>query len=238
MSLLWWEKRPDARANATIHDTTMTTDAWKQTLNTALRTARPVLRAAFKAARMALAAAWYVARPILKLSFEVLLAVVIVFEEWGWQPLSALLGRIAYLKPIAAFEGWVRGLPPYGALAVFALPSLCLFPLKLLALFLIATGHKLMAGLLFIAAKVFGTAIIARLFHVTHDQLMRIGWFKSGYERLMPWKEALVERVRQSSVWKQGRVFKHKLKQALAPLVAQLKARVRAWFAIKRARPD
>lgn len=216
----------------------MTTSPWKQTLNAAAKTARPVAKAGFAAARIALMAGWHVVRPVLRLAFEVLLALIILFEEWGWRPLAAALARMAHLKPIAAFEGWVSGLPPYGALAVFALPTALLLPLKFLALFLIATGHKLIAALLFLGAKVFGTAIVARLFHVTQNQLMQIGWFKAGYNRVMPWKAALVERVRQSSVWKQGRAFKHQMKQALGPLVGRIKDRVRAVLAGWRIRQD
>jgi hypothetical protein len=206
----------------------MTARAWKQTLNMATRTARPVIKAGYAAARITLSTAWYVVRPVLRLVFEVLLALIILFEEWGWRPMAAWLARIAHLKPIAAFEGWVSRLPPYAALAVFALPTALLLPLKFLALFLIATGHKIIAALLFLGAKVFGTAVVARLFHVTHDQLMQIGWFRQGYDRVMPWKDALIERVRQSSVWKQGRVFKHRMKQALGPIIIQIKVRARA----------
>jgi hypothetical protein len=194
-------------------------------LGSLILSARPVVRYAASSVRAAARAGWSIVKPACRLIFECVLALIIVFEEWGWRPLANLIARIAYLRPIAAFEAWVANLPPYGALAVFALPSLLLLPLKFLALYLIAAGHTIVATLLFIGAKVFGTAIVARLFHVTHDQLMRIAWFKLAYDRLMPIKNALVERVRQSAIWKQGRVIKHQLKTAIGPMIVRLKLR-------------
>src|SRR5882724_10544240 len=111
-----------------------------------------------------LRAGWSVARPVLRTALEILLALIIVFEEWGWRPLADLLGRLARWRPWAAVEAAIIRLPPYAALVVFALPTTLLLPLKFLALVLIAKGQVILAGLLFLAAKVVATALIARLF--------------------------------------------------------------------------
>src|SRR5262249_39812396 len=88
-----------------------------------------------------LAAAWRVARPVLRLALQFLLALIIVFEEWGWQPLADLLGRLAKWRPWAAMETAIARLPPWAALIAFVLPSTLLLPLKFIALFLIARGQ-------------------------------------------------------------------------------------------------
>ena len=169
---------------------------------------------------------------------QALLAIVIVFEEWGWRPLAAALARLGRLKPFAWMERQIQALPPYAALAVFLVPSALLFPLKLLALYLIAAGYKLAAGSLFVGAKVVGTAIVARLFQLTEAQLMRIGWFKRIYDVVMPWKEALVGWVRESWAWRYGRIVKARLKKigsAAAvrwrPTIERLRGRVRVLVA-------
>jgi hypothetical protein len=181
--------------------------------------------------------------------FEVLLAVILIFEEWGWKPLARAMAWLGEFKLIARAEKAVAALPPYGALAAFIGPSLVLFPLKLLALYLIATGHAIMAGLLFISAKVVGTAVLARLYMLTSPKLMQIGWFARAHDRLMPWKDALFAKIRASWAWRYGRIVKHKAvlrMQNLAlvwrPVVqAQMQvwrghaqamvARIRAWMA-------
>jgi hypothetical protein len=133
------------------------------------------------------------------LAFEVVAAAIIVFEEWGWQPLAAGLARLARL------EGQVRMLPPWPALAVFLVPSLLFLPLKLLSFWLIAGGHVIWAGVLFALAKVGGTALFARIFQLTQPALMRLAWFASAYNWFMPWKEAILARARETAVWKAGK---------------------------------
>lgn len=147
-----------------------------------------------------------------RLMLEAALALIIVFEEWGWRPLADLLGRLGRLKPFAALERFIAGLPPYAALVVFALPSLLLFPLKLLALWLIAKGQAIAAGTLFIGAKVVGTALVARIFQLTQPALMKLGWFARLYGIVMPWKEALVAWVRTTWAWRYGRIVKARMK--------------------------
>ena len=189
-----------------------------------------------------LRAGWAVARPVLRTALEILLALIIVFEEWGWRPLADLLGRLARWRPWAAVESVIIRLPPYAALVVFALPTLLLLPLKFLALLLIAKGQVILAGLLFVAAKVVATALIARLFMLTQPALMQIGWFAWSYDTVMPWKEALTARVRASWAWRVGRVVKERAKRAVAaearrwrptllalkPVLAAAAAKVRA----------
>lgn len=165
-------------------------------------------------------------RYILRRAGEVLLALVIIFEEWGWQPLAAALASLARLRPVAAIEMMIVGLPPYAALAVFALPTLLLLPLKLAALWLIATGHVIAATLLFVGAKLAGTALIARLFQLTQPRLMQLEWFAAIYNRVMPWKHALVEQVKASPVWRTSTAFVAGLKARAKIAIANLRPRL------------
>lgn len=167
--------------------------------------------------------AWPYLRGLLRAVGTALLALVLIFEEWGWRPLSELLSLLTRFRPWARLEGWIAGLPPYGALAVFVLPSALLFPVKLLALMLLAKGQAILAGVMLVGAKITGTAFLARIFMLTKPALMRIGWFVRLYQTFMPWKEALFARVRASWAWRYGRVVKAALKR-------EVKA---AWKAIR-----
>jgi len=158
---------------------------------------------------------WRIAAPVLRAAVQIFLALFILLEEWGWRPLADLLGRLARWQPWARLEYGIARLPPYAALLVFILPSAVLLPLKFLALFLVARGQFVLAAILFAAAKVLATALVARLFLLTQPALMQIGWFAWSYETLMPWKEALVERVRASTVWRLGRLFKERTRRAI-----------------------
>ncbi len=183
-----------------------------------LRACRYVARHAGAAVR----AGWQVVRPVLRTALQIVLALLILLEEWGWRPLADLLGRLARWRPWAQVETGIARLPPYAALLVFVVPSALLLPLKFLALFLIAQGQFVLAALLFAGAKIVATALVARIFMLTQPALMQIGWFAWAYDTVMPWKEALVERVRASWVWRVSRVWKERAKRVAA-------AQWRAW---------
>jgi hypothetical protein len=143
---------------------------------------------------------------------QIIAALIVLFEEWGWKPLSDFLAYLARFAPLAALERWIASLPPYGALAVFALPTALLLPLKFLAMWLLATGKYWTATALFAAAKVASTAFVARIFTLTKPTLMQIGWFARAYNWFVPWKDALFAQIRASWVWRYGRMVKSRVR--------------------------
>jgi hypothetical protein len=167
-----------------------------------------------------------VARRVLKHALELLLALILLFEEWGWRPLADLIGRLARFPLWARMEAQIAALPPYGALFAFLLPVALVFPLKVMALYLVATGHLISATVLLLAAKVAGTAVLARVFTLTQPQLMRVGWFATLYNTVMPWKEALFAHIRATPVWRYGRLMKARAKMAAGRLLRQVRPRL------------
>jgi hypothetical protein len=141
-------------------------------------------------------------RRLLRHTFTALLALVLLFEEWGWEPLAALLARLARLPLLAWIERRIAALPPWGAMAMFAAPALALFPVKLLALFFIGRGHAFAGLAVLVGAKVVGTAVVARLFTLTQPALMRLPWFARWYPRWKTWKDGVIAQVRASQVWR------------------------------------
>ncbi len=138
----------------------------------------------------------------------VLLALLILFEEWGWEPLQRALARLGRLPLLRQLEAAITRLPPLAALAVFALPALLLLPVKLLALGLIAHGKRLLGLAVIVLAKLVGTAVLARLFTLTRPALLQLPWFAALYARWSAWKAGLLTRVRASWAWRTGRALK------------------------------
>jgi uncharacterized membrane protein len=131
-----------------------------------------------------------------------LLALLLIFEEWGWEPLSRWLGLLARLPLWARLEARIARLPPYAALAVFAVPALLLLPVKLLALYAMGRGHALLGVTVVLIAKMLGTAAVARLFSLTQPALMQLPWFARLYGRWVPWKDALIARFKSTPAWR------------------------------------
>jgi len=178
--------------------------------------------------------AWEFVRPVVILVINVIVALILLFEEWGWRPLSALMARLARFRLWALTELWVAGLPPYGALLTLAVPSVILIPAKLLGVYLLATGHFVTAGMIIVAAKLASTAIIARIFLLTKPALMQIPWFAYAYGVFVPWQEALFARIRASRPWRYGRIIKWRVKNYGRTVWLSLRPRIEAqWRELK-----
>ncbi len=145
---------------------------------------------------------------VVRRAFTGVLALVILFEEWGWEPLQELLGRLARWRVVAAMERGIRRLPPWAALSLFGAVSVALLPVKLLALSLIGRGHAVIGLAVVVLAKVAGTAMVARLFALTRPALLRLPWFAALYARWTAWKQALLDQVRASWAWRAARQLK------------------------------
>lgn len=146
--------------------------------------------------------------------FGGLLALIILFEEWGWGPLQRALAWVGRLPGLGALQRRIQILPPYAALVLFLVPTLLLLPVKLLALWAISQGQVLLGTLVILGAKVAGTAIVARLFTLTRPALLQLAWFAQWYARWLGWKEALLARVRASWPWRFGRMMKTRFRRA------------------------
>jgi hypothetical protein len=155
-------------------------------------------------------------RTLARRVFVAIFALLLLFEEWGWEPLAALLARLAKLPFFAWLERRIRALPPYAALAIFFVPALMLVPVKLAALFLIAHEHGWLGLSVLVAAKVVGTAIVARLFALTQPTLMQLAWFARWYPRWKSWKDRIMEEVRGSPAWQAARRMKTSVAQQWA----------------------
>lgn len=143
-----------------------------------------------------------------------LAAVILFIEEWGWRPLTAFVARLAAWPPLARFEALVRAAPPRIALLLFLAPAVALFPIKLLALWVIHRGHALLGITVIVVAKLLGTAIVGRLFILTEVQLMRFAWFARALLWWRATKQRVMEALRRSAAWRAAR---------------RLKTRWRAW---------
>lgn len=161
---------------------------------------------------------WRVLRGVLL----TLAALVLFVEEWGWRPLTALAARIARWPPLARLEARIANVPPRAALVLFLVPAVLLFPIKLLALWLIHAGRPLLGIGVIVAAKVVGTALVGRLFVLTERQLMQFAWFARAMNWWTATKQRLKALVTASVAWRA-------IRDTLRRSRAWLRLRVRRW---------
>jgi predicted ABC-type exoprotein transport system permease subunit len=147
-----------------------------------------------------------------------LLAIVLLFEEWLWDALTALGRRLVQWLHLARLERWLSQTSPNVALLAFAVPLAIVTPINLAALWLLTRGLILQGVAMEIFAKLLGTLMVARVFALTKPQLLTFGWIAWVYTTITAWLRWAHQRIRETAVYRLG----HQLKE-------RIKATVRAW---------
>jgi hypothetical protein len=147
--------------------------------------------------------------------FVLLAAVIILLEDWLWDDLARFAAAIGRLPVFRQIEVFIVGLPPYAALAFFAVPSTLLIPVKLVALYFVGHGHAVTGLLIVLAAKVVGTALVARLFTLTRPNLLRIGWFAWVYERFTAFKASVYAVIKATRAYRAAHQMHLRVRLAL-----------------------
>ena len=148
-------------------------------------------------------------------------ALFLLFEEWGWEPLAAGFAALGRLPLWGQLERLIARLPPWAALLAFGGPVVALLPIKLLVLYLLGKGHVLSGLVLLVGAKLAGTALLAWLFTLTRPALMQLAWFARWYPRWTTWKDRIMAEVRSSAPWQAAR----QLKLDLSDMIRRLRSK-------------
>jgi hypothetical protein len=159
--------------------------------------------------------------------FVLLAAVIILLEDWLWDDLARLAAAIGRLPIFRQIEALIVKLPPYAALALFAVPSALLVPVKLIALYFIAHGHAMVGLLTVAAAKIAGTALVARLFTLTRPKLLRIAWVAWLYERFIAFKTRMYAAIKATAAYRAAHQIHLRVRRALKVWIGKRKGFLR-----------
>jgi len=150
--------------------------------------------------------------------FIILAAFLLWFWEWLWEPLESFMAMIGRWPVLRRVEAWIARTPRYLALACFVIPGAVLLPFKLLGLYFLGHGAAFLGVTTFIAAKVVGTALVARIFALTKPQLMEIAWFARAYSAVLRFKNYVFNALHQHPVYQRTRAMLAALRQSLKGL--------------------
>lgn len=164
----------------------------------------------------------------------VLAALVMFVEEWLWDHLKVLMAAIGRLPLVRGLEARIARLGPYGAMVAFLAPGALLLPVKLSALWLIAHGHGLLGVGVIVAAKLAGTALVARIYALCKPALMTLGWFSRMDAWISGWRDRLYAAVRAMAFWHALQRAKARVRWFLRRFRGKLVKR--RWLAIQRLR--
>jgi len=140
----------------------------------------------------------------------VLLAILFLIEAWFWDHVEPVIARIVAIIPLrelkARLSRWIGGLSPAMTLTVFLVPVAPLYPLKLVALAMIAQGHLFVGVAIFAFLQVIGLGVIAFIFDLTKPKLLQLAWFAAVYRFTIE--------------------LRAKAHAVVAPVMAQIKAKI------------
>jgi len=145
-----------------------------------------------------------------------ILAVFLLVEEWLWDVLTAFSHRLFIWLHLASFERWLAQASPRVAMAAFVLPVALVLPVKFAALLLFAHGQIIQGIALLLAAKLFATLLISRMFAVVRTQLLSFAWFAALYSTITRWLSWAHERIRATAVYQATLHLKQAVRAKLA----------------------
>ena len=100
-------------------------------------------------------------------------------------------------------------------LPMILVPAVLLFPVKLLALWLIHQGRAALGLVVIVVAKIVGTALVGRLFMLTEPKLMQFAWFARALAWWRTTKARVKAIVRASAAWRGAQALRRRVRIVL-----------------------
>ncbi len=155
---------------------------------------------------------------MLRAPFYLAATLVILFEDFLWEPLQRLGAWFGHLPGLRRLEARIAALPPKAALAMFLTPTVVLLPFKFLALAAFTRGHFIVGLGVAVGAKVVGTALVARIFALCKPTLLTVPWFARAYAWVTMVRELTLGALRRTPLYRGVKNLAISVRQGLARL--------------------
>lgn len=153
----------------------------------------------------------------------VVLAVIVLIEEWLWDHLKKWLQTTIRALHLQRVTAWLENLPPWASLLALVLPGFALFPFKMLALYAIGHGAPFLGVLAFVGAKLVGTALFAYVFELVKSNARQMAWF----DRVYVW---VTSKLQGLHAWFNEQPAVKRVRALKASIKASMKTRVDAFI--------
>lgn len=142
----------------------------------------------------------------LKRALSVPLAVLVI----AYDALGAIFGPVvrpvvAWLASLRLFQrigAAIAALPPYGVLALFAVPFAAIEPFKFVALYWLAQGRFGLGMTAFVGSHLASLLICERIFHAGKERLLEIRWFAAAYGFVTALRDRALSWLRATAAWR------------------------------------
>jgi len=162
---------------------------------------------------------WRLLKTLLRGVFGTIALVFFIIEDVFWAALKPIMAWVSNLPAIRRLEAWLNQLAPMPFLALFIVPLIVVWPVKLIGLWIIAQGRVIIGSIIFGAAEFIGAALAVRLWAIGRDRLLTIAWFARAYGAI---------------TWLRNLVYAWAMSlpgvEPMRHFIRHLRVAVRAWF--------
>ena len=135
----------------------------------------------------------------------------IFFEEWLWFRLLKFMQSVAALSIIHNLEMVLRKQNKWVSLAVFIIPELSFIPVKLGVVWLMGNNHAFSGVILFIVAKITGTALFAWVWEVTEAKITQFAWVRLVHTTVLKIRTWAHNWIRKQPAYQRAKDFASQL---------------------------
>lgn len=160
-------------------------------------------------------------RRLLLIAAEALIIFYLTLDALVAPVFRPLIRWLAKLRFVIQLERLIADLPPYGILALLAIPFGLAELAKVYAVFLIATGLERTGWTIFILAYLVSFIFVERTYSAGKAKLRTIGWFARLMDWLAAFRDHLLEWVRSTQAF----MFFSRLKRRFADVIRRLRLR-------------
>jgi hypothetical protein len=93
------------------------------------------------------------------------------------------------------FRRWIENLGPYQSLALLAVPTSLVEPLKLVAVAIAGDGHWITGTIMIAAAYTTSLLLVERLFRIVQPKLLTLPWFARFWGGLVALRIGAIARL-------------------------------------------
>ena len=155
------------------------------------------------------------------LSPLVFLGVTLMLVEerlWDWFVAFGLwLGQRPMMRLV---EARMRILPPKAAAVALFVPVALIFPVKVLAVWVMSTGRWGLGVTILLSAKLVGTALIAWIYTLCEPALSQLAWFVHLRAWFLDAKDWAHRKLEAWLLWRFARQVIHRIKARLKALLS------------------
>ncbi len=163
---------------------------------------------------------------------EAVVGLYVVLDDIFTPIFEPVVRWVVQLPLVLRLQQFAAELPPYGVLALMAVPFALGEPAKLYGVLLVGTGHWVTGLVVLVLAYLVTIVLVERVYAAGRDKLRTIGWFAFVMDWLVAIRDRIHEWARTTTVWAAAEQLMERIRAAY-PAVKQRALEAVEWVRLR-----